>query len=170
MGLLLDKQGGGLEQVVEYFERAAAAEPDHFDYHAEAGYFNYQLGRYQASIKHYRKALTLPHAIITSMLLSRDIGRVYINLDDLEMAEKSFKYPLTINPYHLDSLQDLSMLYLNTGRQREACYYTSRAIMVAPESERVQIEKFINPTFNEQVQQRRPRLEFCSPGISWVCC
>jgi tetratricopeptide (TPR) repeat protein len=135
MGVLLRMSPGTTQQSTGYFEKAAALEPDNFQYNAATGYHNFQFGRYHEAIKYMRIAEGLPHTIKESMMLSKDMGDVYMALGNLEMAEKSYKKPLLINPYYMDLIRDLAKLYLNTGRKFKACEMLKFAIEVAIEKQ-----------------------------------
>ena len=143
MGRLLSRSEDTLEQSLRYLDKAIAYSPDNFRYCAEAGVVNYRLGRYQEALGLFRKTTAMPHTIKKSMEISGDTGLVYEYLGEAELARKSYQEPLAINPYYLQSLKNLGMLYLRIGKIHEACNMMNFALEVAPPKEQLDIERFV---------------------------
>ena len=125
MGVLLQQAGGqtNLAQADQYFKRAIAIAPDDAQIRNNYGTYLYQMQRYnEAIVQLTRASTTLGYSQRFQAL--ENLGRIYLKLDDLKSAEKSFKQALHINQNATISMLELAeIFYLQQNNSNAAQFY-----------------------------------------------
>jgi predicted O-linked N-acetylglucosamine transferase (SPINDLY family) len=125
----LAHQSGRADQAVDWFLRAAEANPSAVEYRANLGIVLVGLGKLQEAADAFSRAL----------VLRPDHADLYVNLGNVQAAMKqkdraidSYRTALGLNPNNSRAWYNLGNLFWEMGRFREAVDTQSRAIALEP--------------------------------------
>ena len=126
MGVLLQKEGSptSLEQADRYFKRAIGSDPKNAQARNNYGTYLFQQQRYPEAIAQFKiagAALGYDQRYVAL----ENLGRVYLSLDDVTLAEKTFKQALQVNrDSSISMLQLAELLYLQQKFSEAGPFYT----------------------------------------------
>ncbi len=112
MGVLLQQEGSPLnmEKADEYFRKSISIDPQNAQARNNYGTYLYQLQRYNEAIEQLSIAgATLGYDQRFRAL--ENLGRIYLQLGDVEKAEKAFKQALQVNRDSYVSMLELSEIF-----------------------------------------------------------
>lgn len=123
------RQGGRLEDVVELFKQAQAADPS--DKLPRLGLIEYLLAK-RAPAKALAAAQDAVNAISGDTDLLEALGRSQIAVGDTQQAISTFNKVVGLRPDYAQPLLQLSKLYVSRGDMAQATQQLRRALEVAP--------------------------------------
>ena len=121
MGVLLQQEGSkiSMDKADTYFKRAISADPDDAQARNNYGTYLYQMERYNDAIEQLTRAgATLGYDQRFQAL--ENLGRIYLKLDDVTNAEKSFKQALQANRNAIISMLELAEIFYLQQNNRDA--------------------------------------------------
>ena len=112
MGILLQQEGSAsnLAKAESYFKRAISSDPDNAQARNNYGTYLYRLARYPEAIRQLSVAGAALGYDQRAMALE-NLGRVYLNTQDLVNAEKSFKQALSVNRDSVIAMLELAEIF-----------------------------------------------------------
>jgi cytochrome c-type biogenesis protein CcmH/NrfG len=121
-----------LARLGELIERVEN-HPEDLDSLVELGNSFYDMGRFDAAIQWYERALQLDPDIIE---VSTDLGTSYLYTGNSEAAVERFKASLEMDNDHPQTLQNLGVAFFSTGQYKEAVDVWQRLVDTHPDYER----------------------------------
>ena len=112
MGVLLQREGSKInnEKAERYFKAAISADSKNAQARNNYGTYLYQNGRYNDALEQFNIAgSTLGYDQRFAAL--ENAGRIYIQLEDVSNAEKTFKHALHVNRNSYVSMVELADIY-----------------------------------------------------------
>ena len=140
------EQLSGLMQQVEH-------NPEDRKSLVELGNSFYDMGRFDAAVQWYERALELDSSDINVLT---DLGTSYLYTGDSEAALKQFSRSLEIDPNHSQTLQNMGVAYFSSGKYEEAVTVWERLITAHPDYQRA-------AEIKEQIETAKLHLEQVSP-------
>lgn len=119
LGIVLKKQGKW-QKAIEHYEKALTIAPND-----EALYYNIGLayqegGNNQAAVKHFDKALRInPGLHEGNLTVCMNLGNVYYQVNDQDMAERFFKAALEASPGHSEAKRMLQKVDEARGKRKK---------------------------------------------------
>lgn len=116
-GLFYEKNGN-LRASIPYFERAIKFDRKNYIYNLHAGRANAGIGDYEEALKFYNSAIAAnPYRAFSYSELS---GFYFNYLRDSAKAELMLKKSLEIEPYFLEGMNNLALIYASENKFNEA--------------------------------------------------
>jgi len=138
---VLERLGQLMSQVEEH--------PDDRGSLVALGNSFYDMGRFDAAIEWYEKALALDPEDIE---VSTDLGTAYLYTGDRAAALERFRKSLEIDGDHPQTLQNMGVAYFSTGEYKEAVEVWERLIDIHPDYVRAK-------EIREQIKTARLHME-----------
>ncbi len=107
------------KEAKEAFETAISIDRDYSEAYNNLGVMLLEEGKYKESIKYFEKAVKNIF-YTTPELAYNNMGYAYEKLKELSEAEKNYREAISINPSFSPSYINLSRIYEQTKRYREA--------------------------------------------------
>lgn len=118
----------------EATERIYQQENGHAEYSAEIHYdlglYFYELGEYDLSLKHYRRAVEIDPDFGEAFF---GIGLLFYSLGDDQNAVSYYQQSLDRNPADADTRNNIGLIYYRQGKLDEARFQIEEAVRLQPE-------------------------------------
>ena len=99
----------GLDEAIAQCKKAIELDPDYGNPYNDIGVYLLSLGRPDEAVEWFQRALQAERYCCYEYA-HFNLGRVYVELGDIDAAMQSFERALEHNPDHLPSRQILDML------------------------------------------------------------
>lgn len=158
---------GNLQQAVEAYRKAVAADPDNFYYRKSLGLTLYELGRADEARGELVAAIDLDPGEVQEKsekaLLHYTIASMAANQGVLQAAEQHYQDSLKYDPEHVDALFMLGNVRGRQGRLDEALDLFSKALEADPARSDVRFQRATTlmdlGRFGEAVPELEKKLE-----------
>lgn len=116
-------------EALEYYERAAKANPSNAEYYYDIGECYYNLERYEKAAEAYSQALKVEPQHAGAYW---GLGLCYGEMKDYQKSIDGYKEAIKIDPHNADTRFGLGDSYAALGRYQEAIEGYQEAILVEP--------------------------------------
>jgi tetratricopeptide (TPR) repeat protein len=118
--------------AIEFFQKAVKIDPDYAEAYNNLGYAHAKIGKFDAAIPFYKKALSnLFYA--TPEMAFVNMGRAYYRLGRYDEAAAAYKEAIKRAPNFDLPYLGLALYYNATGKYGDASAALSRAIVLSPQ-------------------------------------
>lgn len=119
-------------KAIDFFQRAVAIDPDYSDAYNNLGYAHAKIGKFDAAIPFYKKAVSnLFYATPEKAYVN--MGKAYYRLGRYDEAAAAYKEALKRAPNFDLPYFGLSLCYNATGKYGDASAALSHAIVLSPQ-------------------------------------
>ena len=139
--------------ALENFEKAEKY-IDHPDLPEKLAYLYLKRGKVEKAISKLIKAISYQKDEKSMVPLYVDLGKIYLQVRNHELAEVSFANALKINSEHVNARYGLAIAYLNQNKRDEGLRELEKVIELAPESQEAQYARINIQKFTESEEKK----------------
>jgi tetratricopeptide (TPR) repeat protein len=124
------RQMNRVPEAIAAYEQVLARRPDLPNSWYNLGLLQRRAGKLDAALASYRRALTLGVSAAEEVHLN--CGVIYVELHEVEAAERELRTALRLNPTYVPALLNLANLCEDLGRRDEACDFYRQILSLEP--------------------------------------